>query len=139
MMTIVFIVLFPLGAISLHLPLKPVSRRVIARIHAPTQVLGLAMMIGAMGLGFDITKNNLHYISRLHVHMVLGLLLTSLVVLLQPVLGILQHFYFKKTQEKSVFAYAHRWSGRVLIVLGLSNSGWDFSWLVGVSCQHMHW
>ena len=126
MMSIVFIVLFPLGAISLHLPFNGLVHRVVTRIHAPIQVLGMVMMIGAMGLGIDIARNDLHLISPAHAHVVVGLLTTSLLVLLQPALGILQHLYFKKTQKKSVFAYVHRWSGRVLILLGWINSGLGF-------------
>jgi hypothetical protein len=137
MMSIVFIVIFPLGAISLHLPLKGVSRRVISRVHAPMQAVGMAMMIGAMGLGIDIAKNDLHYISPVHAHVVLGLLVTSLVILLQPALGILQHLHFKKTQKKRVFAHVHRWSGRVLILLGWVNSGLGFQ-LVGLHFVPTH-
>jgi hypothetical protein len=126
MMSIVFIVLFPLGAISMHLPLKGRVRRVVTRVHAPIQVLGMAMMIGAMGLGIDIAKNDLHYITPVQTHVVIGLLTTSLVILVQPAMGILQHLYFKRTGKKSVFAYVHRWSGRVLILLGWINSGLGF-------------
>ena len=137
MMSIVFVVIFPLGAISMHLPLKGLARRVVTRIHAPIQLLGMAMMIGAMGLGIDIARNDLHYISPVHTHVVLGLLVTSLLILIQPALGILQHLYYKKTQKKSVFAYVHRWSGRVLILLGWINSGLGFQ-LVGLPFVATH-
>jgi hypothetical protein len=137
MMSIVFIVLFPLGAISLHLPLKGAVRRVVTLIHAPIQILGLAMMVGAMGLGIDIAKNDLHYISPARAHIALGLLVTSLVILLQPALGILQHLYFRKNQKKSVFGHVHRWSGRVLILLGWINSGLGFQ-LVGLQFVPRH-
>ncbi|KAK5230301.1 hypothetical protein LTR47_007717 [Exophiala xenobiotica] len=133
-MSIVFIVLFPLGAISQHLPLKGV--RVTSRIHAPIQILGLAMMIGAMGLGIDMAKNDLNYFSSAHgshvpAHVVIGLLVTSSIIVIQPAMGMLQHRHFKKTGEKSVFAYVHRWTGRVMIVLGWINSGLGFQ-LVGI-------
>lgn len=71
-MSIVSIVLFPLGAISLHLPLNGVVRRVVIHVHAPIQIVGLAMMVGAMGFLIDIAKNDLHYISPARVHVVLG-------------------------------------------------------------------
>jgi len=128
-MSIVFIVLFPLAAISLHLPLKGV--RVVTRIHAPIQILGLVMMIGAMGLGIDIAKNDLNYFSPVKAHVVVGLLATSMIILLQPALGLLQHRYFKKTGRKSVYGYTHRWVGRVAIILGWINSGLGFK-LVGM-------
>lgn len=130
-MSIVFIVLFPLGAISQHLPLKGV--RVTSRIHAPIQILGLAMMIGAMGLGIDIAKNDLNYFShgQIKAHVVIGLLVTSTIIAIQPAMGLLQHGHFKKTGGKSAFAYVHRWTGRVMICLGWINSGLGFQ-LVGI-------
>lgn len=129
MMSIVFIVLFPLAAISLHLPLKGI--RVVTRIHAPIQILGLAMMIGAMGLGIDIARNDLNYFSPVKAHVVVGLLATSTIIVLQPALGLLQHRHFLKTGQKSAFAYIHRWVGRVAICLGWINSGLGFQ-LVGI-------
>ena len=124
MMSIVFIVLFPLGAISLHLPLR--GTRVVSRIHGPIQILGLAMMIGAMGLGIDMAKNDLHYISPPKAHVVIGLLTTSMIILFQPALGLWQHLNFKKTGQKSVFSYIHRWIGRVAIILGWINTALGF-------------
>ncbi|KIV81815.1 hypothetical protein PV11_03969 [Exophiala sideris] len=135
MMSIVFIVLFPLAAISLHLPLKGV--RVVTRIHAPIQILGLAMMIGAMGLGIDIAKNDLNYFSPVKAHVVVGLLVTSTIIVIQPAMGILQHLHFKRTGKKSIFAYVHRWVGRVMICLGWINSGLGFQ-IVGTHLIPTH-
>jgi hypothetical protein len=135
MMSIVFIVLFPLGAISLHLPLRGI--KVVRSIHAPIQVLGLAMMIGAMGLGIDIAKNDLYYISPVKAHVVIGLLTTSTLILFQPALGLWQHRHFKRTGRKSVFSYVHRWLGRVAICLGWINSGLGFQ-LVGLEFVETH-
>jgi uncharacterized membrane protein (DUF485 family) len=124
MMSIVFIVLFPLAAISLHLPLRGV--RVVPFIHAPIQILGLAMMIGAMGLGIDIAKNDLHYLSPVKSHVAIGLLTTSMIIFFQPALGLLQHYRFKKTKRTTIFGYAHRWIGRLAIILGWINTGLGF-------------
>ncbi|OCT52261.1 hypothetical protein CLCR_08923 [Cladophialophora carrionii] len=132
-MSIVFIVLFPLGAISMHLPLRGV--RVTTRIHAPIQILGLAMMIGAMGLGIDIADVDLNFFARdtsTKAHVVIGLLTCSVLILFQPALGLLQHLHFRRTGKKSIFAYIHRWSGRVAICLGWINSGLGFQ-LVPIS------
>ena len=121
-MSIVFIVLFPLGAISLHLPLK--GYRVIPFVHAPIQVLGLAMLIGAMGLGIDIAKNDLFYFSgTVPAHVAIGLLTCSMIILLQPAMGLLQHQYYKRHGERSIFSHIHRWNGRIFIILGWVNSG----------------
>lgn len=126
MMSIVFIVLFPLAAISLHLPLKGV--RVISFIHAPIQIIGGAMMIGAMGLGIDIAKNDLNYFGNgpVKAHIMIGLLVTSSIILFQPALGLLQHRHFRRTGQKSFYAYIHRCVGRVMICLGWINSGLGF-------------
>ncbi|KIW31643.1 uncharacterized protein PV07_03260 [Cladophialophora immunda] len=138
MMSIVFIVLFPLGAISLHLPLRGV--RVVQFIHAPIQILGMAMMIGALGLGIDIADVDLNYFASstsTKAHVVIGLLATSALILFQPALGLLQHRYFKKTGKKSMFAYIHRWLGRIAICLGWINSGLGFQ-LVPISLVATH-
>jgi len=135
MMSIVFIVLFPLAAISLHLPFKGI--RVVPFIHAPIQILGLSMMIGAMGLGIDIARNDLHFLTPVKAHVVIGLLTTSTIILLQPALGLLQHRHYKRTGQKSVYAYIHRWVGRVMICMGWINSGLGFQ-LVGIELVETH-
>jgi Eukaryotic cytochrome b561 len=128
MMSIVFIVLFPFGTIATRLPLRGI--RVITRIHAPIQILGLAMMIGAMGLGIDMAKNDLHLISPPQDHIVVGLLACSMIILFQPALGILAHLRYKRTGQKSPLSIAHRWIGRVGIILGWVNTVLGFR-LVG--------
>ena len=95
-------------------------------IHAPIQILGLAMMIGAMGLGIDLAKNDLHYISPVKAHVAIGLLTTSSIIFLQPALGLWQHLHYKKTGQSSVAGYAHRWIGRIAIILGWINTGLGF-------------
>ncbi|KPI42059.1 uncharacterized protein AB675_5609 [Cyphellophora attinorum] len=132
-MSIVFLVLFPLGAIAPHLPLNGVVRRVITRVHAPIQILGLCMMIGAMGLGIDIARNDLHYINPVKAHVALGLLTTSMIIAVQPALGLVHHVRYGRKGKSSGFKYVHRWVGRCGIVMGWVNSwlgfrlvGWEF-------------
>lgn len=142
MMSIVFLVLYPLGAISLHLPLPPFLRkiRIVPSVHVPIQILGLAMMIGAMGLGIDIARELDFFSAGVSVpaHVVIGLLATSMIILIQPAMGILQHLHFRKTGRKSIFGYIHRWNGRVAIILGMINQGLGFQ-LVGIgTIVHTH-
>jgi hypothetical protein len=140
MMSIVFLVLYPLGAISLHLPLPPFLRkiRIVPSVHAPIQILGLAMMIGAMGLGIDIARELDFFSGSVPAHVVIGLLATSMIILIQPAMGILQHLHFRKTGEKSIYGYIHRWNGRVAIILGMINQGLGFQ-LVGIGIEvHTH-
>ncbi|KAL7931866.1 hypothetical protein V8C35DRAFT_329235 [Trichoderma chlorosporum] len=132
-MSIVFIVLYPLGAISVHLPIEQIPylrntylRNKIMAIHAPIQILALVMMIGGMALGIRIGRFAGFLGNPIQAHVVIGLLTVSTIILFQPVLGLLQHRYFKKTGRKSIFAYVHRWIGRVAIILGMINSGLGF-------------
>ena len=141
MMSVVFLVLYPLGAISLHLPLPKFLRKIpiVTSVHVPIQILGLAMMIAALGLGIDIAAD-LHYFSHKHVkaHVIIGFLATGMIIVIQPVMGILQHLHFRKTGEKSIFAYIHRWNGRIAVILGMINQGLGFQ-LVGIgTVVHAH-
>jgi len=132
-MSIVFIVLYPLGAISLHLPIERIPylkntylRNKVIAMHVPIQIIAFVMMIGGMALGIRI-GHDLDYLQHpVHAHVVIGLLTVSTIVVFQPIMGILQHLHFKRTGGKSIFAYLHRWIGRGAIVLGMINSGLGF-------------
>ena len=132
-MSIVFIVLFPLGGISIHLPIdripylnKTYLRKKVVAIHAPIQLLGLVMMIGGMGLGIRLGYDVGYLKNPVQAHPVIGLIVVCTIIVFQPILGILQHRHFKKTGGKSIFAYMHRWIGRCAIVLGIINNGLGF-------------
>jgi len=130
-MSIVFIVLFPLGAIAVHLPTNEIpfikntylKQRILA-VHMPIQMLGLTMMTGGMGLGIRMAYD-LDYFTQhpTKAHVVIGLLVTTTLIVFQPAMGIAQHLYFRRTGGKSIFAYTHRWFGRCAIILGMINSG----------------
>jgi hypothetical protein len=131
-MSIVFIVLYPLGAISIHLPINriPFLRNTylvkkIPAIHMPIQLLALVMMIGGMALGIKIGQDLGYFASSRHVkaHLVIGFIVCVVLILFQPLLGALQHRHFKRTGKKSAFGYAHRWLGRGAIILGIINDG----------------
>jgi hypothetical protein len=132
-MLIVFIILYPLGAISTHLPIERIPclknsylKNKIMAIHVPIQVIGFVMMIGGMALGIRI-GHDLDYLNHpVHAHVVIGLIVVCTIIVFQPITGLLQHRHFKKRGDKSVFAYLHRWIGRGTIVLGMINSGLGF-------------
>jgi hypothetical protein len=132
-MSIVFIILYPLGAISIHLPIDRIPylrnsylRNKVPAIHVPIQILGSVMMLGAMGLGIRLA-HDLGYLERpVPAHVVIGLLVVCTILVFQPIMGILQHRHFKRTGGKSVFAYIHRWIGRGAIILGVINNGLGF-------------
>ncbi|GFP59091.1 hypothetical protein TASIC1_0012009400 [Trichoderma asperellum] len=113
-MSIVFIVLYPLGAISLHLPLLHIPylrntylQNKVMAMHVPIQLIGFVMMIGGFGLGIKVASF-VGFLSH------------------PPLLGLLQHRYFKRTGGKSKFAYMHRWLGRGAIITGMINTGVGF-------------
>lgn len=132
-MSIVFIILFPLGGISVHLPITRIPflrntylRNKIMAIHMPIQILGLVMMIGGMALGIRIAHDLDYFSHPVHEHLVIGLIVVCVILVFQPIMGFLQHRYFKRTGGKSVFAYVHRWIGRCAIILGIINNGLGF-------------
>jgi hypothetical protein len=119
-MATTFLVLFPLGALSLCLPLRIATVRLI---HAPIQILGLCLIIAGLGIGVTLAQN-FHFLNHpVQQHVVIGITVVGTLVLFQPLMGLLQHLHFKKTGGKSVFAYLHRWLGRCMIILGMINGG----------------
>ncbi|RHZ46226.1 uncharacterized protein CDV56_104462 [Aspergillus thermomutatus] len=119
-MSIAFVVLFPSFAISIHI--IPYAKTV-PRIHAPLQLFTLALVIAGLGLGIYLgvdtgTMGNYHPI--------IGLVVVGMLLLFQPLMGLLQHIHFRRTGGKSVFAYMHRWLGRSIIALGIVNGGLGF-------------
>jgi len=131
-MSIVVCVLFPLGGISIHLPISsiPFLRNTylvkkVTAIHAPIQLLGLVMLIGGFALGIRIAHDIGYFSSyeKVPAHMIIGFIVVLTIILFQPLLGMLQHRYFKKNGRTSMFGYGHRWIGRVAIILGIINSG----------------
>src|SRR5258708_1284466 len=80
-MLIVFIILYPLGAISIHLPIQRVPylknsyliNKTMA-MHVPIQMISFIMMIGGMALGIRIGRD-LDYLNHpVHAHVVIGLI-----------------------------------------------------------------
>ncbi|KAI5301259.1 hypothetical protein KEM55_007524 [Ascosphaera atra] len=121
-MSVVFLFLFPVFALSLHVvPLDHVA----TRIHAPFQALTLCLAIAGFGLGIYVMNSSG---SPAHGHQVLGILVVVILIAFQPLLGFLQHRHFVKASQRgmsptSAFGYAHRYLGRIAIFLGIFN-GW---------------
>jgi hypothetical protein len=120
LMCTAFVVLFPSFAISIHL--IP-SAKVVPLIHAPLQLLTLALVLAGLGLGVYLGVNG-NYMDKYHP--IIGLVVVGMLFLFQPLMGLLQHIHFRRTGGKSLFAYAHRWLGRALIALGIVNGGLGF-------------
>ncbi|KAL6855632.1 hypothetical protein J3F83DRAFT_470909 [Trichoderma novae-zelandiae] len=132
-MSIVFIVLYPLGAISIRLPIDQIPylrntylQNKVMAMHAPIQLLAFVMMIGGMALGIRVAQFLDYLHDPVRAHVVVGFLAVCTIIVFQPALGVLQHRHFKRTGGKSKFAYVHRWIGRGAIVLGMINTGLGF-------------
>ncbi|KAJ5666647.1 hypothetical protein N7462_011056 [Penicillium macrosclerotiorum] len=124
LMTVAFVLLFPLIALALHV--FPSSS--IVRIHAILQLFTLAVVIAGFGLGIAMAKD-IHLFK--HHHPVIGIVVVACLVLFQPGMGLLQHRHFLKTSGTGPFAFLHRWLGRALIILGVINVGLGFQ-LTGI-------
>lgn len=120
-MIIAMVVLFPSFALSIHL--LPSTRAVA--LHGYFQLFTLALTIIGFGLGISLSVN-LYPITGSSYHQIIGIIVVSFLTLFQPAMGLLQHRYWRKSGKKSVFAYAHRWLGRTMIVLGIVNAGLGF-------------
>ena len=55
-------------------------------------------------------------------HPIIGIVIFA-VLFLQPVLGLIHHFQFKKYGRRTFWSYGHLWLGRLLITLGIINGG----------------
>ncbi|PIG89035.1 cellobiose dehydrogenase [Aspergillus arachidicola] len=115
MMATAFILLFPPLALIVLLPFA-IS---ISKVHAPLQVLALALTISRLG---NLMMNS---------HPIIGVTVVVLLTPFQPAMGFFQHRHLRRDGGKSVFAYAHRWLGRSMIVLGTINGGLGF-YLAGI-------
>ncbi|PYH92987.1 CBD9-like protein [Aspergillus ellipticus CBS 707.79] len=124
LMCLAFVIFFPLFGILVPLPL-PIS---VTKIHAPLQIFTLCLATAGMGMGIYLA-NRFHELK--HSHPIIGIIVVGVLILFQPLMGWLQHLHFKREGGKSVFAYAHRWLGRAMVILGMINGGLGFR-MVGV-------
>ena len=115
-MAVVFLFLFPIGALMIYLP---VSRKV-PYIHAPIQVVSTCLLIVGMILGVILGVRIVEYDGY---HQIIGYIVVSSLLLFQPALGLIQHLRHRKLGKITVFGHIHRWLGRILILLGIINGG----------------
>ncbi|KFZ23941.1 hypothetical protein V502_01581 [Pseudogymnoascus sp. VKM F-4520 (FW-2644)] len=92
-MSIVFIVLYPLGAISIHLPIDRVPylkntylKKKVMAMHVPIQVLGSVMMVGGMALGIRIGQDLDYLRHPVRVHVVIGFVVVCTIIVFQPIM-----------------------------------------------------
>nr|XP_036585690.1 uncharacterized protein CTRU02_04551 [Colletotrichum truncatum]KAF6795741.1 integral membrane protein [Colletotrichum truncatum] len=112
-MSIVFIALYPLGAI-----LMPLVGKWMA--HAAWQSVAFALMWAGFGTGYAYARDNGYLFEQTHT--LLGTVVVAALAI-QPFLGYAHHAYFKRFQTRGIVSHIHIWYGRALIVLGIINGG----------------
>lgn len=115
-MAVVFLFLFPIGALMIYLPF---SRKVLL-VHVPLQVLSTALLIAGTVLGIVLGVRIDEYDGY---HQIIGYVVFGSLLLVQPALGLIQHLKYRKYGKSTIFGHVHRWHGRILIVLGIINGG----------------
>ncbi len=115
-MAVVFLFLFPVGALMIYLPF---SRKTLL-VHAPFQILSACLLIIGMALGITLGLRIDTYDGY---HQIIGYIIVSCLLLFQPTLGLIQHLRHRKFGQQTVFGHVHRWLGRILIILGIINGG----------------
>ncbi|GKZ16931.1 hypothetical protein AbraIFM66951_010648 [Aspergillus brasiliensis] len=120
MTSVAFVLLFPNFALLLYI--VP-SRRTVAWIHAPLQLFAVLLALAGFGVGVSVSKD-LQELGGYHP--VIGYVAVGGVVLIQPVLGIMQHLHFRKTGTSSLYGVSHRYLGRFFAALGIINGGVGF-------------
>jgi hypothetical protein len=112
-----FVVLFPSWALTIHVYS---SSKTVPYIHAPLQLLTLIV-----GLAYGVQLARAAG-SITGYHPVIGLVMMSSLMLLQPIMGLLQLIHYRKHQAKGFYAYTHRYLCRTLLTLGIVNGGLRF-------------
>jgi len=118
-MPLVFIIFFPVAALTIYLPYSNKVRY----IHAPLQVLSLILMIVGFALGVKLATSRDETDKY---HEIVGYIVVFSLILFQPALGLGQHLYFRRTGGRSPMGHFHRWLGRIIVALGVVNGGLGF-------------
>ncbi|NJR31410.1 hypothetical protein HC762_01390 [bacterium] len=118
-MAVIFLFLFPIGALMIYLPF---SHKVLL-VHAPLQALSTGLLIAGLVLGVILGKK----IDTLdEYHQIVGYVIVGILVLFEPVLGMAQHLRYRKSGKSTIAGSIHRWLGRIVILAGIVNGGLGF-------------
>ncbi|KAF2171375.1 iron reductase domain protein [Zasmidium cellare ATCC 36951] len=118
-MCLAFLLIFPLGAISLRL-----TRR--ATFHAFAQMIGTAFVIIGLGLGVYASKLYNKSKNFNSAHQVIGLIIFA-ALFLQIGLGLSHHLIFMRSGVPTIMGKIHRFFGISIIILALINGGLGFN------------
>ncbi|KAK3694700.1 hypothetical protein B0T22DRAFT_79219 [Podospora appendiculata] len=112
-LTLVFVILYPLG--SLLMPLRGSWV-----LHGVWQGISFILMLVGFGIGLHEADERDELFKQSHT--ILGTVVVCL-LLIQPVLGYLHHRHFVAHQRRGAVSYVHIWYGRVLMVMGVVAGG----------------
>ncbi|KAK4099462.1 hypothetical protein N658DRAFT_487668 [Parathielavia hyrcaniae] len=133
---VAMVALFPTGAVFMRI----LPGRVALWTHAITQIVGLAVFVGAVGLGLQLVSQVRENIgldllreSSTSYHAIIGFVVLGCLVV-QPVLGLIHHEQFRRLRRRQIWSYLHLFNGRIPITLGIVNGGLGL-WIAGASGQ----
>jgi hypothetical protein len=106
-----FVILLPLGVTLLRFFNS-------FRFHWMLQVIATGICIIGLALAVALSVLDVEYSSFTAVHQIVGILVVFVLVL-QLVLGYIHHTNFKRVGGRTWASYAHVWTGRTVIVVGM--------------------
>ncbi|KXT14681.1 hypothetical protein AC579_6396 [Pseudocercospora musae] len=115
--SLAFVGLFPIGGILIRIA----NFTGLIWVHAVMQAVAYLIYIVAFGMGAYLMSQLRNSIT-IHAHPIIGGIL-FLVLLLQPISGLLHHRLFNKYGRRTGWSYAHLSVGRIAIPLGMINGG----------------
>merc|ERR1711881_368232 len=101
--------------------------------HAGVQIFAYLFYTVAFGLGIYMA-NDMERIDEYHP--VIGIIV-FVMIFFMPILGQLHHRNFKKYQRRTGVSYAHVWTGRLIIPLGIINGGLGFKFADNTNYGHI--
>lgn len=119
MMSALFLLFFPLFALTLYLR----TANKVRYIHMPLQILSIILLIIGLATGILLDKN-IGAVTA--IHQVLGYCVVGCLVFFQPILGIYQHLHYQKAHSRSALGIFHQWLGRLVILAGVVDGGLGF-------------
>ncbi|KAI3331422.1 CBD9-like protein [Xylariaceae sp. AK1471] len=116
LLALAFMVLFPAGAVVLN-----TGYRMAFKAHVALQLVAtLSVLVGVIFIAWPVVKND-GFKTLLDGHPLFGTILVVLVIT-QIWLGWWHHRNFVKLQRNTAPTFAHRWNGRLLLILGAVNT-----------------
>jgi protein-S-isoprenylcysteine O-methyltransferase Ste14 len=109
-----FVILFPLGVSLLRFFNS-------FRLHWILQVIATLICIIGLAVAVALSVMDVEYNSFTAVHQIIGILVVAVLVL-QVVLGYMHHKKFKKVGGRTWVSYAHLWTGRAVVIVGMVNA-----------------